>query len=286
MNKEYERFCRDNEGIAEDLLASLQALIAKFERGIIPGEPEKSDALYMLDVYKDALELFNKVEAPVFKRVMAENTSFDEETIYKELSSIKGSVSLLVRIGREKLIAKDDPVFQSDTGKTLLQGNFCDEIIVDGSGKRYYTLSAKAEKTLKSKSISSKLRKDNATSIIPNGMIVESEKWNNIYVKRVEFLKKFYTEKRTDKEYILFTLDEAKEMVFACELGNTEDLTYIFAGVFDEKIDDHINQLIDLSNSGVIDNIEIIIDSSEMARILESEGIDSIKTPHISIEQL
>lgn len=240
----------------------------------------------MLDVYKDALELFNKVEPPVFKRVMAEKTLFDEETIYKELSSIKESVSLLVRMGREKLIEKEDPVFQSVAGKSLLHGNFCDELIVDESDKRYYILSAKAEKTLKNKSISSKFRKDNATSIIPNEMIVESEKWNNIFVKRVEFLKRFYTEKRKGKEYILFTLDEAKEMVFACELGNTEGVTYIFAGVFDEKIDDHINQLIGLSNSGLIDNIEIIIDSPEMVRILEREGIDSIKTPHISIEQL
>lgn len=286
MNKEYENFCRENEGIADDLLLSLQALIDKFEQGIIPGEPEKSNALYMLDVYRDALELFYTVDAPIFKRVMAEKTSFDEEAIYKELSSIKESVPLLVRLGREKLIGKDDPIFQTDAGKTLLKGNFCDELIVDESGMRYYTLSAKAEKTLKNKSISGRLRNDNATSIIPYGMIMESEKWNNIYVKRVEFLKRFYTEKRTGKEYILFTLDEAKEMVFACELGNAEDVTYIFAGVFDEKIDDHINQLIGLSNSGLIDNIEIIVDSSEIAKMLKSVGIDKIKTPHISIEQL
>ena len=286
MNKEYENFCRKNRRIVDDLLLSLQALLNKFEQGIIPGEPEKSEALYMLNVYKDALELFYKVDVPIFKRVMAEKTSFDEETIYKELSSIKESVPLLVRLGREKLIEKDDPVFKTDAGKTLLQGGFCDELILNESGKSYYTLSAKAEKTLKNKNISSKLRKDNVASIIPNGMIVESEKWNNIYVKRVEFLKKFYSEKRTEKEYILFTLDPEKEMVFACELGNAEDVTYIFAGVFDEKIDDHISQLISLSNSGLIDNIEIIVSSFEMIEILESAGIDKIKTPHISIEQL
>lgn len=286
MNKEYKEFCRENEGITEELLASLKGLLAKFEKRIVPGEPEKSDALYRLDVYKDAVELFYRTELPVFKRIPAEVKAFDEGNIYKELSAIKGSISILVKLVREKLIAKDDLIFISDAGKALLNGGFCDEIVVDGSQKTYYTLSAKAEKILKNKKFADKIRKEFVTAIIPSGMILESQKWNNIYVKRVEFLKQFYEQSRCDKEYILFTLDDAKEMVFACELDKSEAVNYVFAGIFDEKINDNVNQLIYLSNSGMIDNIEIIIDSPEMENILEEYGIGSKKTPHISIVHL
>ena len=38
----------------------------------------------------------------------------------------------------------------------------------------------------------------------------------------------------------IITLDEAKEMVFGCEINNSLEVTYTFAGVFDENISEHI----------------------------------------------
>ena len=95
MNKEYEKFHRENANIISDLLASLDALLDKFNQGIVPGEPLKSDALYMLDVYKDALEQFNKIEKPAFHRVRTTKTNFDEDDVYKELSGLKECITLL-----------------------------------------------------------------------------------------------------------------------------------------------------------------------------------------------
>ena len=103
-------------------------------------------------------------------------------------------------------------------------------------------------------------------------MILAADKWSNLYVKRIEILRKYYSRKREGKEYILFTLDESKEMVFGCELSDSLDVKYTFAGVFDEKINEHIDQLKGLANSGRIDNINILIDSQSMAEILENEG--------------
>ena len=286
MNKEYEKFHRENEEIVENLLESLEILGDKFEHGIVPGEPEKSDALYLLDVYKDAIELLNKTETPVFQRIKTDNTLFDEDATYKELSGQNNCISLLLRLSREKIIDIDDLDFHTEAGKVLLQKRFCDEVKLEESGKKYYALSSKAEKTLKSKSIISKIRQENVTAIVPNKIVLDADDWSNLYVRRVEFLKRYYSEQRENKEYILFTLDEAKEMVFGCELNNELDVTYTFAAVFDEKINDQINQLKRLANSGLIDRIVIIIDSKEMAEILEDEGIDEKHTPHISIEQL
>lgn len=284
MNREYEKFHRDNKDIIDNLLESLEVLLGKFSQGIVPGEPEKSDALYMLDVYKDAFELINKVETPAFRRIRTEKSSFDEETTYKEFAGLKDSISLLMKLGREKIIATDDAIFQSYAGKVLLQGNYCDEVVLEGSEKHYYSLSSKAEKTLKSKNLVGKIRKEYPTAVVPKEMILDADKWSNLYVRRIEFLKQYYSEKMEEIEYILFTLDDEKEMVFGCELSDSLEVIYTFAGIFDEKIDKHIEQLKGLAGSGLIDNIIILINSNEMAEILEDEGMKHI--PHISIERL
>lgn len=283
MNNEYEKFCRENKEIIDNLLTSLEILYNKFETGIIPGEPEKSDALYMLDVYKGAIESFYKTENPAFRKIASEKKAFDEKLTIKEISGLQESISLLARLSMEKVISKEDLVFQTLAGKALLNNGYCDELIADESGKNYYILSNKAEKALKNKNVISEIRKENISAIIPNGMIMESDNWSSLYFKRVEFLRKYYSEKRENKEYILFTLDDAKEMVFACELNDSEDVKYSFAAVFDEKIDNHISQLVALSKSGLIDSIEIIIESSDMKELLENEGINEKNTPNISI---
>lgn len=286
MNKEYEKFHRDNASIIENLLESLSVLIDKFENEIVPGEPEKSDALHMLDVYKDAIEIFGKVEAPAFKRIQSESGSFDEETFYHELTDMKDTFSLLLKLCREKLLEKEDPCFDTKAGRILLQNNYCDEVIIDNSGKHYYSLSTKAEKIIKSKSLISRIRNEKATAVIPNSLILSADKWTNLYARRVEFLQQYYSKKKPGIEYILFTLDDEKEMVFGCELGDAVDVTYTFAGVFDEKIDKHIVQLKRLASSELIDHLVVVIDSEQMAGILAEDGVDDEHTSYILIDKI
>ncbi len=285
MNKEYEKFRRNNESIIENLLDSLNILIDKFEHEIVPGEPEKSDVLHMLDVYKDAIEIFNKAEAPAFKRIQPKSEPFDEEAFYHELSGMKDNISLLLRLSREKLIDKNDPWFSTEAGKTLLQDNYCDEVIIESSGKHYYSLSDKAEKAIKSKRVIDRIRNEKGTAVIPSTLILAADKWSNLYARRVEFLNKYYSEKKPGIEYILFTLDDTKEMVFGCELGDAVDITYTFAGVFDEKIDEHIEQLKGLASSECIDHLVIVVDSEQIAGILAENGVDNEHMPHISIDK-
>lgn len=286
MSKEYEKFYQDYEDMLNDLLESLSVLANKFEEGIVPGEPEKSDALYMIDVYKDAINLFSKVEKSYFRRIKSLKALLDEEKMYHELQGFKESISLMFRLGREKMIIVGDDVFKSKAGKVLIDFGYCDEIILEQSGIHYYALSEKGEKVLKSKKIAEKIRKDVPITVIPGKLILEADKWSNLYVRSIEYLKKYFSEKKDNGEYICFTLDEKKEMVFACELSDSIDVTYYFAVVFDEQIDERIEQLKRLANSGMIDKIVAIVESPEMARMLEDEGIDSNHTPHISIEQL
>lgn len=286
MSKMYDKFHRDNKDIIDKLEGSLGVLLDKFNKGIIPGGPDKLNALDLIDAYRTAMELYCKTEDLSFERVKHGESGFDEEVSVKELNGLKAGVVLLTRLAREKLIAADEAVFQSEEGKFILERGYCDEITLKESKKQYYSLSAKAEKVLKNKKLTEKIRSESLTAVVPARLIVEASKWSSLYARRVEFLRRYYTDKREGKEYLLFTLDEAKEMVFGCELGDALEVTYIFAGVFDEQIDEHIDQLKKLSTSGFIDNIVIVVDSVEMLKILEDEGIDSNLTPHISIEQL
>lgn len=286
MNKAYEKFHQENSNIILQLLERLDALLNKFEKGIVPGEPLKSDALYMLDVYKDAIEAFNKMEITAYQRIRTAQSKFEEDKVYQELSSLKDGVQLLLRLSREKMIEVDDVNFNSEAGAVLLQGNYCDEVIMAGSEKHYYSLSEKAEKTLKNRNFIEKIKKESVSAIVPKEMVLPADKWSDLYVRRIEVLRQYYSKKREGKEYILFTLDEPKEMVFGCELSDSIDVEYTFAGVFDEKIDEHIAQLKGLASSGHIDCINILIESQSMAEILKDEGINSKDTPHISIEEL
>lgn len=286
MSKEYEKFHQNHEDILNNLLESLIVLTNKFDEGIVPGEPEKSDALYMLDVYKDAIDFFSKEEKTYFKRVKQSQTSFNDERAYLELQGLRDSISLIIRLGNEKMIKVEDAVFESEAGRKVIESGYCDEVILEQSGIHYYALSDKGEKLLKSKKIVEKIRKDAPTAVIPGKLILEADKWSDLYARRIEYLKKYFSEKKDNSEYICFTLDDKKEMVFACELSDSLDVTYYFAAVFDEQIDDHIEQVKRLADSGMIDNIVIVDESPEMTRILEDEGIDSNHTPHISIEQL
>lgn len=135
----------------------------------------------------------------------------NEDKAYQELAGLKECISLLLRMSREKMIEVEDAAFKSDAGTVLIQGNYCDEVIMDGSGKHYYSLSDKAEKVLKSKNFIGKIKKDNVSAIVPSGLILTAEKWSNLYARRIELLRNYYSKKREGEEYILFTLDESKK---------------------------------------------------------------------------
>lgn len=281
MNKEFEKFHCDNRGIISDLLESLDVLLSKFNQGIVPGEPEKSDALYVLSVYKDALEHFEGDENPVFQRIKSEVASFDAESVYEELLGERERISLLMKLGREKIIAVDDVIFQSNAGKDLLQRGYCDELILEESGK-YYSLSEKAEMVFRNKALAGKLRKENVMAIAPAKMILAADKWSNLYVRRVAILKQYYMDK--GKDYILFTLDDEQEMVFGCELNESLDVIYTFAGIFDGKRDKQMSKLKEFAGSGLIDNIIVLVESDEGNEMFDTA--DMKQTEHIVIERL
>lgn len=282
MNNKAEKFHYENKKMILQLIESLDAILEKFASGITPGGPEKSGALYMLDVYLKFLKKYEDGKLPVFRRFREfKKIEFDEKTSAKELSNLKESIFILIKLGREKIIPSEDEAFTYDAGKTLVNGGYCEEIITGESKTRFYILSEKGEKAIKSKKLLTKLQDDVVSAIVPSEMIYEAAKWSSLYVKRVELINAYYQKYRDSAEHILFSLDDSKEMVFGCEVCDTVGVNYVFAGVFDERIDDHITQLKGLAGSGLIDKIVIVLNSDNRKTLLLDEGLDSEKLPQI-----
>lgn len=275
MNKKTEKFHQENKEMVQKLIECLDVILNKFNLGIIPGEPEKSDALYMLNTYMDFLVKFREEKLPVFKKNKeSKETAFDEEVIVNELIGLKSSISLLVKLCREKMVLASDESFSSEEGAILIKEGYCEEISVAKSNQNYFILSEKGEKTIKSKFLLSKLHTKLPTAVIPAGMLVESCQWSELYVRRTELINAYFKRYRDNVEHILFSLDESKEMVFGCEVSDCDEVKYVFAGIFDEKIDNHISQLKGMAKSGLIDELIIVISSADEKSLLVDEGLD------------
>jgi len=287
MNHSAVKFHQENGDMIQQLVESLDAILKKFNEGIIPGEPEKSDAMYMLDTYLDCLINFKKEKPPAFIKVSDKlSKPYDESIAVSELMPKRESIDLLLKFGREKMLLTTDSEFESDGGRVLRDGGYYDEIIAGSNEIHYYILSEKGEKAIGSKSLLSSIRKKVCTAIIPKGLLNDSFKWSDLYVRRVEMINQFFRTRRENAEHIVFSLDESKEMVFGCEVNDSEDVDYIFAGIFDEKIDDHLSQIKNITKSGKVDHLIIINSSEDGKALLESEGLSSVDYPQIQYELL
>ena len=94
-------------------------------------------------------------------------------------------------------------------------------------------------------------------------------------------INRYFRLKRENADHIVFSLDETKDMVFGCEMNDSEETVYVFAGIFDEKIDDHISQLKSIADSGLVDNLVILNSSEEGKTLLEGEGLLRSKYPQL-----
>jgi len=282
MSNQAEKFYQDNSKMIQQLTESLSAILSKFDQGIIPGEPEKSDAMYMLDTYLETLIKFKETKQEAYKKVSPEVArAFDEKIAVKELTNSKVSIYILLKLAREKMMLTSHHLFDTDEGKQFILDGYCDEIIGGAENIHYYILSEKGEKAVKSKTITSSLQNKVCTAVVPQGIINDSFKWSTLYVRRVEMLNKYYRNVKGDAEHIIFSLDETKEMVFGCEIGESTDVIYAFAGIFDEKIDSHMKQLKSIVSSGLVDRLIVLNSSEEGKKLFEGEGLSTADYPQI-----
>ena len=285
MNSRAEKFRLENNELVQKLYNGLCKLSSNLETNTMPSEGEKESLFDLLGSYIESLKRHEKSNVTMIRRVndLGADT-FDESNVMQELSGLKQSIKLLIRLGCEKMVDVEDILFSEDTGKLLIKSGYCEEIIVEKTGRRYYVLSSKGEKSFRSKTIINQFRKDVNFAVLPTEIIFETSKWSDIYSQRIDLLSFYYKNYRQTSDYIAFTLDELKEMVFGCELEESLDVRYTFACVFDnESKDENVNQLKNLAGSGLIDEILLLVESSEQRMdLVIKDGLDSQLIPQLS----
>ncbi|SCP97796.1 hypothetical protein [Anaerobium acetethylicum] len=285
MNSRAEKFHLQNKELVQNLYNGLCSLLDNLEMNTMPGEEEKGSLSGLLDSYAESLKRHEKSNMAVIRRVNAPGAdSFDENNVIKELSGHNQSIELLLRLGREKMVDVADKLLLEENGKLLVKCGYCEEIIVEKTGRRYYVLSSKGEKSFRNKTIINQLRKDVNSAIVPTEIIFETSKWSNIYSQRIDMLSFYYKNYRQTSDYIAFTLDELKEMVFGCEIEDGQDVRYTFACVFEnESKDENVNQLKSLAGSGLIDQILLLTESGEQQMdLVIKDGLDPQLIPELS----
>ncbi len=268
-----EEFYKEYAEIAEKLRSSLKVILDNLNSEVLPSDYEKSNAIMSIEAYIDALIKYDKRNILRFSRVqLSKKTAYSEKTVIKELSGLKKSIALLLKLCREKMISSENTDFSEEEGKILIEEGYCDKLLIEGIDKNFFVLSEKAEKVLKNKGILGKLKATPDCSVIPLKMIYEVNKWSSLYLKRVLLINKYYEKFGNEEEYILSSLGAKEDMVFGCDISDDVEIKYVFAGVFEKKTD--ILDLRNILEVGEIENLIIVINSNEDKEMLEKEGFN------------
>ena len=105
MNNENERFYLENGEVVKLLNECLDAIVEKFECGRIPGDPEKSNAVYAISQYLEAITDFKTKKQTILRKISEKKVEpFEEKKALADLVQKKYAIKTLMRIGREKMI--------------------------------------------------------------------------------------------------------------------------------------------------------------------------------------
>jgi DNA-binding PadR family transcriptional regulator len=287
MNNENERFFLKNGEVIRQLTECLDVIVEKFESGKIPGDPEKSNAIYAVNQYLEAITDFKTKKQSILNRLNVRTSEpFEEKKAFIELAQKKHIIKALMRIGREKMILTDDPEMLNEELRILVDKGYCDEISISNGSRHYYILSEKGEQALRNKELLAKFRSEVSSAVMPATFVYEASNWTNLYLRRTEMIHKYFQINRNNVNHVIFTTDESKEMVFGCEIDNSVDVNYVFAGIFDERIEEHVEKIKNILNSGHIDQITILNSSDDGKIMLEQAGLEPGRYPQVQFEMV
>lgn len=280
-----EQFHFQNSELIQGLCEGLTGILNNIESGKSVAETDRITLLGLLDSYIDALKQSQNLDVSAIKKVrQLEGLPFEEKTVISELSGLKHSVDVLLKLGREKMVDVSDICFESVAGKVLINKGYCEEVITEKTGRHYYVLSQKGNKCLNNKKVVSQFKMDTSIASFPASISFETEKWSNVYGQRMDLLSYYFKRYRHSAEFIAFTLDENRKLAFGCELSDSLDVKYVFPCIFDD-IDERndIEQIKGLAGSGLIDEILLLVESTEQQeRLIASDILNPQKISQLS----
>ncbi len=286
MNKT-ELLQMTREELKDLLIGSLKEIIDIYENGIIPGNPEKSKALNLIEAYKETVHNQGSSDKSLLKIIKSSGkTTFNERTVLRELSGLNKGIILLIRLYFEKLIPANDQEFSSEYGKKLINGGYVDEVVKEEGGIHYYILSNKGRHVISKNDLLNKMYQNGGDNpfVLPKMLDSDINEWTSLYVERLILLNRYFQNYQDSISHLIFSLGTSKEMIFGCKIDGSTETRYYFAGIFNDNKNDDISNLKEILSSGNIDRMIVIVDTETKKKELVASGLDPVVFPQISYE--
>lgn len=289
MNEKEALFYQENEKMISDLISSLCIINKKFNEGIIPGNPEKENTIKLLENYRKALLEYKRDEISIknktVKKENIENKGNDENKVIEILTNNKEVIDLLIAFVLEKMIPIKDNRLKMDLNMQLEKMGIIEKVVVGVKKEIFWVLSKKGVLLFKNEKILKLMKDTSNNAYIPDKIIDDNYILSDYYVRQVVILNNYYRIKKMNAPHFIFSFDDSKELLLACEIADSQKVTYVLAGVFDERIDSQISKIKKLISTGGIDSLKILYGSYNQRMFLEKNGLSSLNYSSIEFEE-
>lgn len=280
MNSVDEQFRLRNKQLVLDLAGELSSISSALKNKGSISIDSKKHAISLLEQYIEALNFLRTAKPVSLKRVNAKTIcKYNEQQVVEELGNDKGSIELLVKLGREKMIHTEQYEF-CKASKDLLQKGYIEEIVEVESESRYYILSSKGIRSLKSKNVAMRLKNKVSDFSVPDNSIFEFDEWTNIYGERIRLLQTYFKIMNCS-DYFVFPIGDNRELVMASRIEDSISVEYFFPAVFSDSKEKDINCICAMAESGLVDSIVIICGTLAEKEELVNEGLVEKQNGHI-----
>ncbi len=289
MNEKEALFYQENEKMISDLISSLCIINKKFNEGIIPGNPEKENTIKLLENYRKALLEYKRGEISIknktVKKENIENKGNDENKVIEILTNNKEVIDLLIAFVLEKMIPIKDNRLKMDLNIQLEKMGIIEKVVVGVKKEIFWVLSKKGVLLFKNEKILKLMKDTSNNAYIPDKIIDDNYILSDYYVRQVVILNNYYRIKKMNAPHFIFSFDDSKELLLACEIADSQKVTYVLGGVFDERIDSQISKIKKLISTGGIDSLKILYGSYNQRMFLEKNGLSSLNYSSIEFEE-
>lgn len=285
MKDKSERFLIENKKLVDDLCNELSKAIKSIDSVGTISAVKGERIVALLDDYISAIHMSKEEAVSIIKTIDTLKIAFDEKKVLKELDSLGDGIELLAKVAREKIIGASSDDFKSDSGKRLIENGYLQLIELKGNSSQYYALSKKGIKSIKTKSVQDVMRSKSNAGVIPASIVPAVDDWGNLYCKRLERIHRYFNRTKKGTEYFTFLAFKDSEMVFACEVSDSVDVSYVFSGIFDDySMSKDIGQIVDILGSGLVDEIKILVESEDEKEKLIANGLDPNEMKHLTFD--
>ena len=253
--------------VVQTVKTLLEHILKELQEGSIPDQKEISDLDSSFKAYREACSAKRKIVTKteiqtqgISAKTEVNNTviaidSIAMPSLKDEFFKRKENIALLKQLAFKKIIAEASLERFNAAIDYLTKQDIIIRISLDiiNAGLLCYSLTERGWKFLQEQETKKYLRHIDPSFILPNKVCISSRSMDDQFYLRVGMIREFYV-RNSISDYYVFTDYKYPNMLFGCEIKNSDSIRYCYAGA-----------------SGPIE------ESQEMSRLNEIIGSDKIE---------